>query len=84
MGQLKSGKIDFRVEKAGIVHAQIGRASMDANQLADNFSALIATLQRLKPASAKGVYMKSITLSSTMGPGVRVDTQDAVRRAEAQ
>ena len=84
VGQLKSGKIDFRVEKAGVVHAQIGRASMDANQLADNFSALIATLQRLKPASAKGVYMKSITLSSTMGPGVRVDTQDAVRRAEAQ
>ncbi len=83
VGQLKSGKIDFRVEKAGIVHAQIGRASMEADKLADNFAALIATLQRLKPASAKGVYMKSITLSSTMGPGVRVDTQDAVRRAEA-
>lgn len=84
VSQLKSGKIDFRVEKAGIVHAQIGRASMDAGQLADNFAAIIATLQRLKPASAKGVYMKSITLSSTMGPGVRVDTQDAIRRAEAQ
>jgi len=56
---------------------------MEAGKLADNFIALIATLQRLKPASAKGVYMRSITLSSTMGPGVRVDTQDAVRRAEA-
>ena len=56
---------------------------METNQLADNFAALVATLQRLKPASAKGVYMKSITLSSTMGPGVRVDTQDAIRRAEA-
>jgi large subunit ribosomal protein L1 len=84
VGQLKSGKIDFRVEKAGIVHAQIGRASMESAQLTDNLAALIATLQRLKPASAKGVYMRSITLSSTMGPGVRVDTQDAIRRAEAQ
>ena len=56
---------------------------MDSNQLADNFAALVATLQRLKPASAKGVYMKSITLSSTIGPSVRVDTQDAIRRAEA-
>jgi large subunit ribosomal protein L1 len=83
VSELKSGKIDFRVEKAGIVHAQIGRASMDAEHLAANLTALIATLQRLKPASAKGVYMKSITLSSTMGPGVRVDPQDAIRRAEA-
>jgi large subunit ribosomal protein L1 len=81
--QLKSGKIDFRVEKAGIVHARIGRASMEAEQLADNLTALIATLVRLKPSSAKGIYMKSITVSSTMGPGVRVDTQDAVRRSES-
>ena len=56
---------------------------MDAAHLAANLAALIATLQRLKPSSAKGVYMKSITLSSTMGPGVRVDTQDAIRRAES-
>ena len=83
VSQLKSGKIDFRVEKAGIVHARIGRASMEAGQLADNLSALVATLVRLKPSSAKGVYMKSITVSSTMGPGVRVDTQDALRRAES-
>jgi large subunit ribosomal protein L1 len=81
--ELKSGKIDFRVEKAGVIHAQIGRASMEAGQLVDNLNALIATLIRLKPASAKGVYMKSITLSSTMGPGVRVDAQDASRRAES-
>ena len=83
VAQLKSGKIDFRVEKAGIIHAQIGRASMEANQIADNLIALIGMLQRLKPASAKGIYMKSITLSSTMGPGVRVDPQDAIRRAES-
>jgi large subunit ribosomal protein L1 len=82
VAQLKSGKIDFRVEKAGIIHAQIGRASMEANQIEDNLIALIGTLHRLKPASAKGIYMKSITLSSTMGPGVRVDPQDAIRRAE--
>ncbi|MGB0638751.1 MAG: 50S ribosomal protein L1 [Myxococcota bacterium] len=82
--QLKSGKIDFRVEKAGVVHAQIGRASMEVSQLAENLAALLATLVRLKPTSAKGVYMKSVTLSSTMGPGVRIDTQDALRRAEAQ
>ena len=83
VSQLKSGKIDFRVEKAGIIHARIGRASMEAAQLTDNLTALVATLLRLKPSSAKGVYMKSITVSSTMGPGVRVDTQDAVRRAES-
>ncbi len=83
VSQLKSGKIDFRVEKAGIVHARIGRASMEAGHLAENLSALLATLVRLKPSSAKGVYMKSITISSTMGPGVRVDTQDALRRAES-
>jgi large subunit ribosomal protein L1 len=83
VSQLKSGKIDFRVEKAGIIHARIGRASMEAGQLADNLTALVGTLVRLKPSSAKGVYMKSITVSSTMGPGVRVDTQDAVRRSES-
>lgn len=83
VAQLKSGKIDFRVEKAGVIHAQIARASMEAGQIADNLIALVATLQRLKPASAKGIYMKSITLSSTMGPGVRVDAQDAIRRAES-
>jgi len=83
VAQLKSGKIDFRVEKAGIIHAQIGRASMEANQIEDNLVALISALHRLKPSSAKGTYMKSITLSSTMGPGVRVDPQDAIRRAEA-
>ena len=81
---LKKGKIDFRVEKAGIVQAQIGRASMEAQQLEDNFNSLMATLVRLKPSSAKGTYVRSITLSSTMGPGVRVDPQDALRIAEAQ
>jgi large subunit ribosomal protein L1 len=84
VNELKAGKIDFRVEKAGIVHAQIGRASMSAEALADNFVALIATLVRLKPASAKGIYVKSITITSTMGPGVKVDTLEAIRTAEGR
>ena len=79
---LKAGKIDFRVEKAGIVHAPIGRVSMSEAQLAENFNALLAHLIRLKPSTAKGVYVRSIALSSTMGPGVRVDTADAQRTAE--
>ena len=82
VAELKKGKIDFRVEKAGIVHAQIGRASMEAEQLAENFNTLLATLMRLKPSSAKGAYVKSITISSTMGPGVRVDPLEAIRNVE--
>jgi len=82
IAELKKGKIDFRVEKAGVVHAQIGRASMDASQLAENFNTLFATLLRLKPASAKGAYVKSITISSTMGAGIKVDTLDATRAVD--
>ena len=79
---LKKGKIDFRVEKAGVIHVSIGRKSMDASALEENFIALLATLIRLKPASTKGVYIKSITVSSTMGPGVKIDVNDAARVAE--
>lgn len=82
VAELKRGKIDFRVEKAGIVHAQIGRASMEADQLAENFNTLLSTLLRLKPSSAKGIYLKSITISSTMGPGVKVDSLEASRAVE--
>jgi large subunit ribosomal protein L1 len=82
--ELKGGKVDFRVEKAGIVHVSIGRASMEAAQLSDNFNALIGTLVRLKPSTAKGTYFKSIAISSTMGPGVRIDTVEAQRVAEEQ
>jgi large subunit ribosomal protein L1 len=83
VGELKRGKIDFRVEKAGIVHVSIGKASMDAGKLADNFQAVMSKLMQLRPSSAKGTYVKSIALSSTMGPGVRIDTADAQRLAEA-
>jgi large subunit ribosomal protein L1 len=78
---LKRGKSDFRVEKAGIIHASIGRDSMEASALEDNFLALLATLLRLKPASAKGAYIKSITVSSTMSPGIKLDIAEATRQA---
>lgn len=73
--EVKAGKIDFKVDRYGIVHAGIGKVSFEAPQIAENAMELIRTLVRMKPASAKGVYMKSITLSSTMGPGVPVDTK---------
>jgi len=71
----KAGNIDFKVDKAGIVHASIGRVSFDANQLAENASELISTLVKLKPSAAKGTYMKSIYVSSTMSPSVQVETK---------
>ena len=79
---LKRGKIDFRVEKAGIIHVSIGRNSMDATSLEENFLELLKELIRLKPASAKGAYVKSITVSSTMGPGIKLDVTEATRLAE--
>jgi large subunit ribosomal protein L1 len=71
----KAGNIDFKVDKAGIVHASIGRVSFDATQLAENASELISTLLKLKPSAAKGTYMKSIYVSSTMSPSVQVETK---------
>lgn len=70
---VKSGKIDFKVDRYGIVHASIGKASFQADQLRDNAAELIHTLSKLKPASVKGTYMKRISLSSTMSPGITVD-----------
>ncbi len=70
---IKAGKVDFRVEKAGIVHAPVGRISFSAEKLHENISTLIETLNRLKPASSKGNYMRGFTLSTTMGPGIRID-----------
>jgi large subunit ribosomal protein L1 len=82
--ELKAGRVEFRVEKAGIVHARIGKASFGADKLRDNAKVMIDTLLRLKPASAKGTYMKSVTLSTTMGPGLRVDTTPLVSEFEGQ
>jgi large subunit ribosomal protein L1 len=69
----KAGQVRYRVDKAGIVHCTIGKAAFEANALKDNLNALIADLQKAKPASSKGQYLKRVTLSSTMGPGVVVD-----------
>src|SRR5271156_6494341 len=69
----KSGQVRYRTDKAGIVHAQIGRANFEPTALKENLMALMADLQKIKPATSKGVYLKRVTLSSTMGPGVAVD-----------
>jgi large subunit ribosomal protein L1 len=71
--EIKSGKIDFKVDKFGIVHASIGRASFSAEQIEQNAEELISTLNKLKPSSAKGTYMKSVSLSTTMSAGVKVE-----------
>lgn len=71
--ETKAGRVEFRVERAGIIHAPIGRVSFDTDKLVDNFHALMETLIKLKPAATKGTYVKSITLSSTMSPGVKLD-----------
>jgi large subunit ribosomal protein L1 len=71
--EMKAGRVEFRVDKAGIVHAPVGKISFDAPKLCDNVTMMIDTLNRLKPASAKGVYMKHVTLSSTMSPGIHLD-----------
>lgn len=76
--EAKAGKVQYRVEKAGIVHCRIGKLSFSNQALVDNAKALVQALLRAKPATAKGTYLKGIALSSTMGPGVRVDTTDAV------
>ncbi len=70
---IKAGKVDFRVEKAGIVHAPVGRISFTGEKLLENITTLIETLNRLKPASSKGNYFRGFTLSTTMGPGIRID-----------
>ncbi len=76
---IKAGKIEYRTDKTGIVHAPVGRVSFDLEHLLENFYTLIDTLVRAKPAAAKGQYFKSIVVSSTMGPGIRVNLQKAQR-----
>lgn len=71
--ELKAGKIDFRVEKAGIVHVPVGKVSFGAEKLVENVKAFINTIIALKPAASKGTYLKGITVSTTMGPGIKID-----------
>ncbi len=73
----KKGKLDFRVDKAGIIHAGVGKKSMGDTKLRENFLTLLGAIMKAKPASSKGVYLQTITLSSTMGPGVKVDANQA-------
>lgn len=75
VSEVKKGKISFRVDKYGIVHSSVGRVSFSPNQLTDNANELLQTLNKMKPSSAKGTYMKSITVASTMSPGVKIDTR---------
>ncbi len=74
--ELKAGKVEFRVEKAGIVHTPVGKASFGAEKLMENLLAVMETIIKLKPASSKGTYVRSISLSTTMGPGVKIDPLD--------
>lgn len=74
--EVKAGKIEFRVDKAGIVHAVVGKANFEKEKLVENIRTFLNTVQRMKPASAKGQYIKSIAISSTMGPGVRIDRNE--------
>jgi large subunit ribosomal protein L1 len=73
----KKGKLDFRVDKAGIIHATIGRKSMGADKLKDNFTVFVGALLKAKPSTSKGIYLRGITVSSTMGPGVKMDVSNA-------
>ena len=74
--EIKAGKVEYRAEKAGIVQAAIGKVSFDADKLVENFRALHEQLAKVKPASSKGIYFKSVTVSSTMGPGIKVDLNE--------
>jgi large subunit ribosomal protein L1 len=74
--ELKAGKVEFRVEKAGIVHSPVGKISFGAEKITENTLALMETIMKLKPASSKGTYLKSISISTTMGPGIKVDPTD--------
>jgi large subunit ribosomal protein L1 len=71
----KGGKIDFKVDKAGIIHAAVGKVSFTAEKLAENAQELISTIVKLKPSSAKGTYVKSVTMSSTMSAGIAIDNK---------
>jgi large subunit ribosomal protein L1 len=80
--ELKAGKVQYRVEKAGIIHSAIGKASFDAKKLKENFLAFFQAINKAKPSGAKGTYIKSATVSSTMGPGYQLDINEARLESE--
>lgn len=75
VSEVKKGKISFRVDKFGIIHSSVGRVSFSADKLTDNANEVLDKIMRMKPSSAKGIYMKSVTVASTMSPGIKVDTK---------
>src|SRR6267378_1441102 len=83
VAEIKAGKVDYRVDKAGVVHARVGKISFGTDKLLENTRAILGAIVRSKPASAKGNYVRSVALSSTMGPGVRVDTGVATAKSLA-
>jgi len=76
VSELKGGKVEFRVEKAGIVHVPVGRVSFGTEKLTENVVALMETIIRLKPSASKGVYLRGVSISTTMGPGIKLDPQE--------
>ena len=78
VSDVKKGKIDFKVEKNGIIHASVGKVSFDASKISENSSELIQTIIKLKPSAAKGTYLRSVYMSSTMGLGIEIDTSTLV------
>lgn len=76
VGEIKSGKVDFKVDKAGIIHAMVGKVSFGADKLAANIMTFVDKIIQLKPSAAKGVYLKGVTISTTMGPGYKLDTME--------
>ena len=83
VGEIKSGRVEYKVDRAGIVHVPVGKASFSPAQLAANVAALVDAVQRAKPSGAKGTYMRTLTLAPTMGPGVRIDIPSALAAASA-
>jgi large subunit ribosomal protein L1 len=75
VNDIKAGKIEYRLDKANIIHCPVGKASFTEEQLTDNFTTLMEAIVKAKPSSAKGTYLKSVTIASTMGPGVKVNPQ---------
>jgi large subunit ribosomal protein L1 len=81
--EVKAGRIDFRVDRYGILHVGVGKVSFEVQQLVDNVEEFIRTVLKLKPSGAKGTYVKGITLSSTMGPGIKVDKAEILDRVKS-
>ena len=78
VADVKGGKIAFRVDKYGIIHSSVGRVSFTPEKLAENVQELLGTIEKMKPSSAKGIYMKSVTVASTMSPGIKIDTKSII------